>query len=128
MTQRKLERLVRTWQKKLGIERWDIKIMWGVAPETYGVAAEIETNKNYDSAKLRFNLAFKLWTDQFAEEIVIHELLHVLHNQIDKAVESITSDLSPAGKSIADPWYEIALETFIDRMALRLYEIDRADR
>lgn len=123
MTQKQLAAIVDDWQYRLGLERWEIKILWGVAPETFGVAAEVDPHEMYDIAKVRFGAAWPTWTVEFATKIVIHELLHVLHNGVDRAVDSAIADLTPAGQSQAEARYEREIETFIDRVALRMYEI-----
>lgn len=126
MTRKQLERIVRDWQSLLGLERVVITIQWDVLPEgpegMYdGAQADIRAHKTYDTARLRFGPDATLWPKERATQNIIHELLHVLHNPIDQAVDSITGEL-PA-RNQADAWYESALETFIDRVALRLYEI-----
>lgn len=131
MTRKQLEAIVTEWQKKLGLERYVILIQWDVLPEGSdgfydGAQADIRAHKTYDTARVRFGPDATLWDRDRAVKNIIHELLHVLHNPLDQAVDSICGDL-PA-RSQADNWYESALETFIDRVALRLYEIDRADR
>jgi hypothetical protein len=125
MTKRQMESLVNKWCYALGVERWDVKIVWAVKPETYGVQAEINTNEQYDRAEVRFNEGWPLWDEARAEKTIIHELLHILHNRIDNAVEKITAEVPTAATSLAESWYTVALESYIDRMSLRLYEVTR---
>lgn len=119
MTKKQIERMIEDWKKRLGLERVEFRILWDVPTPTYGVAAEIEPHKQYDYAKLWIRADFPQWAPDFAEQVVIHELLHVMHRPLDVCIETITDDAT------AQAWYENVMETFIDRIALRLYEVTR---
>lgn len=122
MTRKQLERIVDDWQHRLGLERWVITIQWDVRPETDGALAEVKPHDTYDQAKLRFWPDYPQWSAEWATKIVIHELLHILHRDLDRAVEAAITDLPAGAFGQADARYEAALETFIDRVAHRLYE------
>lgn len=123
MTKNRLERIVTDWQYRLGLERWVITIQWDVRPENDGALAEVKPHDTYDRAALRFWPDYPQWSEEWAAKIVVHELLHILHRDIDRAVDAAISDLPAGAFGQADARYEAALETFIDRIALRIHEI-----
>lgn len=105
------------------MERWEIIVQWDVKPEADGAEAEVKPHDTYDAAKLRFGPQFSQWTSVWAERVVIHELLHILHRDLDRSFLAAIGDLPAPAFGQADQRYEQALETFIDRVALRIHEI-----
>lgn len=122
MSQRELEAFVRLWQRRLGLERWELKIEWD-KPAGDDFAAQIFCSMSYDSARIRFESEWSKWTRDEAQKIVVHELLHALHRDVDTAVESIDGQIHRDAQTVFDRQYKHALEGMIERLALRIVEV-----
>lgn len=122
MTKVQLERIVRMWVPRLGLERWKIEIKWDEAadPDAY---ASITPSAYYDTATLRFATDFGKWERDMAEQTVVHELLHLTHRDIDEVVNDLDGQLHRDAAILLERRYKQALEQFVDRMAARLVEL-----
>lgn len=125
MTKKQLERIVRDWQSRLGLERWDISIRWDRSLENSDAYAEIKVHETYDQASIYFEATLLNQSERIVTATVIHELLHALHRDIDQAWKSATGALHPDANVQADARYYSVYEAFIDRVALRIYELGR---
>lgn len=122
MTKAQFERVIRTWQDRLGIAHWDITVNWG-APADSSDFAEITAETSYDKAVMRVNPNFGEWTDVFLNQVVVHELLHCVCRDMDIAVLDARSGLHPTAASQAEARYRHESEGVVDRLAIRLVEI-----
>jgi hypothetical protein len=120
MTRENIEVIVREWQRRLNIPHWRIVINWDKPLDPAEAWAEIarEGNDQYEAAELRFAENATSWNAQLANEIIVHELMHIL-----------VSDLAVASASAADvmtgPAYKVfgarvlhETEGLIDKVAL----------
>lgn len=123
MTKKQLERVVREWQHRLGLGLWELRIDWDRQLENSDAWAEIKVHDTYDQATVRFESALLSQPDRLVTVTVIHELLHALHRDIDQSWKSAISALHPDANAQADARYYGAYEAFIDRVALRIYEL-----
>lgn len=122
MTHKQLERIVRDWQQRLGLERWEITIEWD-KPTDDNVMAEIAPYQTYDTATLKFSADHVKWSAAIGEQTVVHELLHVCLRDVSTSWRAASDELHPAAKQHADGRYTDATEGFVDRLAYRLMEI-----
>lgn len=122
MTKGQLERVFRLWQSRLGLERWRIEFRWDelCGPDSY---AEIEKSSYYDTAKVRLEPDWSKWSPEFAEQILVHELVHALHRDVDEAWNDLEGQLQQTAWLLANRRYRHAMEGFVDRMASRLVEL-----
>ena len=122
MTKAGIERLVRVWTGRLGLERWKIDVDF-TKPCGEDNIAEAERSGFYDRATIRFEPGWAKWTPEYAEATLVHELLHLLHRDTDQAFDDIEGQLQRDAWIMAERRYRQAMEGFIERMACRLVEI-----
>ena len=122
MTKAAIERIVRVWVPRLGLERWKIEVDFSKPCADENVA-EVEKSSFYDTGTIRLEAGWAKWEPVFAEQTLVHELLHLLHRDVDEAFRDIEGQLHRDAWTMADRRYKQAMEGFIDRMAFRLVEI-----
>lgn len=122
MTRRRLARLIVVWQTRLGLERWKLETKWD-EPCGEDFTAVIEKSPFYDTATLRLEAGWQKWSPEFAEVTVVHELLHLLHRDVDEAFRDLEGQLHRDAWLLSERRYKQAMEGFIDRTASRLVEI-----
>lgn len=122
MTKGQVERLVRVWQGRLGLERWDVKVDWS-KPCADDRVAEVEKSSYYDTGTLRWEPGWSKWTAEYAEATVVHELLHLCHRDVDESFADLEGQLQRDAWILSERRYRQAMEGFIDRTASRLVEI-----
>lgn len=118
MTKSALERLVRLWQGRLGLERWKIDVK--VSSEPIGGFADVQASSQYEFATVTFAAGI---ADEVVEQTVVHELLHLLLRDTDALVEDARSQLHPQASVQVEKRYEYVQEGFVDRLAARIVEI-----
>lgn len=137
MTAREFERVVRRWQKLLGLEHWSICVRVGVRDHGAGadddVFARIYRHERYDDAVLEVaewavgqddppdRIEAALLDDELVERKAVHELLHLTTRDMATVVEQ---DLDgylhrDAADMLAKSW-ERAEERAVDGLARHL--------
>lgn len=118
-----LERVLATWVGRLRLSHWDIKIDW---TKTAGDDnhAEVDTEEDYDLAVIRVHLeGFREWSQRFANETIVHELVHVMQRDLNLAARAIEKRVHPAVFEMhADRWLH-EWEGAVDRTATVLVEL-----
>lgn len=122
MTRKQAEAIIRDWQDRLGLERWNIEIKWD-EPAGEGNNAKTWRAGWYDDARMYFDPEWPTWSHEKFEQTTIHELLHLLHRGVDEAWNDVDGQLHRDAWSLADKRYLQEMEGFIDRLAKRLQEI-----
>jgi hypothetical protein len=122
VTKAALERLVRLWVPRLGLERWKVDVDWSKPCADHNVA-EIEKSSFYDTGTIRLEPGWAKWSPEYAEQTVVHELLHLCHRDVDEAFADLEGQLHRDAWTMAERRYKQAMEGFIDRAASRLVEI-----
>lgn len=122
MTRARLERVVRVWQQRLGLERWDIAIEWD---EPCGEDANAATwrSSSYDRAEIRWDKEWRKWSARKANEYAVHELLHLHLRDVDEVVGSLEGQLHRDSYALVDGRYLHEVEGLIERLTYRLIEI-----
>lgn len=121
LTKAQVEKIVRVWQGRLGLERWKIEVEFSNNPADF--YAEANPSVQYESCTLVFSPGWSELTVELVDQTVVHELLHLLHRDVDTAVEAARSQLHPQASGQIEKRYEHAMEGFIDRLATRLVEL-----
>lgn len=119
ITRLELERILRVWQERLRLTHWAIEIDWGMPLDDDEANAEILIEDFYDAAKVRIANGFPAWSADWANKVIVHELLHVVCRDMDelvKAVKVIVPD-ERAHDLFADR-YNHEAEGVVDRLAI----------
>lgn len=87
----KLERMALEWSERIGLGWWKLKFIWcreGINdPDLPHAAAATDVRWQYLEAKIRFDMPLLADKDHFEDDaalemLVIHELTHVLVNEL----------------------------------------------
>ena len=127
LTLSNMYKIIKGWQKRLDLGRWLLMIDTddeGVdGEESY---AEIKRHDYYHTAQLSLAPSFPEWDREFANVIVLHELLHLA--QRDMWVIATRTAIPSAQKAkkkkkattLRERFYERAEEEYVHRMAMAL--------
>lgn len=122
MTKRRLETIILTWQKRLGLERWFLVIDWESLPVDERTA-EIWHSEDYDLARIWFSPEWRDWDVDEATLNVIHELLHLLLRDTGFVLKLIQAELDESTFEVIRATHEHFLEQAVERLANRILEI-----
>lgn len=131
-----IEKWAETWIKRLGLETWDIRLMW---PEDADYKSWLEVDdisfsedqhaavhrsRDYDSARMYFNPDyFHRWSPKQAEVAVVHELLHLVTRDIEHVLDMVDGMLLRDVEELVSRAHVHAVEGAVDRLAYRLVEL-----
>lgn len=118
----KYQELVAAWQQRLGLERWKIDVK--IAEEPMEAFAECNPSSQYEFATITFSPSLD---PTQIDATVVHELLHILTKDIDQLVEDARAQLHPQASFQVEKRYDHALESFVDRLAQRIVEIQSGE-
>ena len=135
MKEQEIVDLVGTWQHRLGLDQWEIKVPFGEDLEKYwadndnpNAHASVERSKVYDSAKIYFNPRdYAGWTEQDATIHVVHELVHVLFRDVEWTVDQIVGQVPRDAEDFMGETFQHHLEGCIDRLARRFVNLARVE-
>lgn len=128
MTRPEIEEIVRIWQERFKLDRWDIKVRWEM-PVELGYDAEIKISDDYEQASIRIQQLedttgevitkpYTSWTREEANGIIVHELLHIFEKQTRRPLEKFIPDEDPTqAQELLWDWYVHAAENWVDRLA-----------
>lgn len=119
MNREQIERVVETWQLRLGLQNWDLRVEWDKPAGDEANASTWRMDK-YDRATMHFAPECDEWDEFFLNWIVVHELLHLCTREIDETHKAIEEHLHRAVWDVHDKRYDHEIEGFIDRLARRL--------
>ena len=120
MTKRRLRAIVNEWQRRLRLQNWEITLHWGGLTDDYAL---IKVSADYENANLRFRQDFPGWTEEFANETVVHELLHIFERGVAQATESLEEVLEPTAYKLFAHRYSHEAENWVDRLSIILVDI-----
>lgn len=117
LAQKDLDLIIRTWVKRLQLDRFRIHVIVD-ADDLEGGDASCKVSDDYEQATIRFARGWQRWTRLYANAVVVHELLHVHENGMGIAFEALeeVTDSTSAWKLI-DARYNHEAEAFVDRLA-----------
>lgn len=128
LTGEQLVELVELYQRRLGLGDWRIRVELD-EPAEDGASADVERLPDYPLAVIRFNPAWRetpadSWGDWRipVEEVVAHELAHLLLVPIDRVALHTFEQLGGQAAAIAGAAYKSALEQSVDAIARVLVE------
>lgn len=120
MKKPEIEQTVRAWQTRLGLDGWTIAIAFAEIPDNS--YSQIAPEDDYDRATLTISPSHINWTQPFANQTIVHELLHLLVRDIDVMVEDAREQLHPQASAQIEKRYEHEIEGLVDRLASRIVE------
>jgi hypothetical protein len=119
----KIQTAIDKWQPLLHLERWKLTIKWS---EIDGGAAEVAPEGMYEAAYIKFNAAeLEGKTDEYIERTVVHELVHLLDRDRQEVMAQVENNLSPDTFKLFENVNSQMTESFVDRIATILYELER---
>ena len=124
MTKREIERLVSDWQKRLKLEHWSIKVDWSRSPREDAYATTHRRIK-YDIAEIYFDSEYRTWSKDFAEQLVVHELLHLTTRDLDQVIGDLEDLLRLESFKLVEKRYDHEIEGVVDRFATIVVELLR---
>ncbi len=114
-----LKHLLRRRQRQLGLTHWSVEV-----DLTEELAAGIDAcscpSANYEFARIGFARDWREWSAQKTDEIVLHELLHLIFHDQQRALHRTTELLGLEARELAQSSYDAAAERAIERLALIL--------
>ena len=122
MTRAKIIKLVGHWQEFLGLNHWLVAVDFETPP-TDGADACIWRFHSYDGATLYLEEDWKSWDDPRANQLIVHELLHLLTRDLERAWDSVEGHVDPGVWKALDNRFDHELEGAIERLAGRLVEL-----
>lgn len=122
MTQAKILKLVASWQEFLGLSQWDIAVDFDT-PTGEEANAHIFRFNQYDKAILYLNQDWKSWNLRHTNELIAHEMLHLLARDLEQAWQSVDNHVTDEVFMALDDRFVHELEGLVDRLALKLVEL-----
>lgn len=116
MTRKQLERIVREWQKRLGLHTWDIEVDFR-EPAAEEAHASTWRSNVYERAGIRFDREWPRWEPRFANQVVVHELVHLMARDVEESFKP--AEPSPEVSRLQDR----AIEQLVDRLACRFVDL-----
>lgn len=130
MTSRELHRLVRKWQRRLGLERWQIEIVidaakWDAERDDDPRFAWCRHSVNYDSGEVWINPHLAPdWEFKKASETIVHELLHFTAREVEQASDLLERQVHRDVWTVFENQRTRSLEAMVDGLARRLVELE----
>lgn len=125
MSREELERLVRVWIVRLGLDRWQIRIIWD-ASEFQGEEPHARTwrARDYDEARIYLNPTTSAeWSRDEAERHIVHELLHLVTREAEFVLDLLEGRFSSSEAELVERVHSHAIEGIVDRLAAILVEL-----
>lgn len=116
MTEDGLEQLLREWQVRLRLERWDLRLRFDL-PVADDNEAEIRVHDYYEQASVRISPSFVSWSPEWAEAVVVHELVHVFEKSVKRATDAVCEALPAAAREVFWQWYLFASEQMVENVS-----------
>lgn len=107
--------ILSTWQERLWLREWRIEVKWtDTGPD--GCSAAVSRNPTCRIADLWLHPDWPTWSRAFANETIVHELVHCLHRDPDMALERHLGGglLSGQAEALVMESYDLAMERFVD--------------
>lgn len=124
MTEASLLDIIERWQKRLKLDSFSISAAFDDATLDEASDACVNISADYDRAWIKFNPdSWSQWDRQRANEVVVHELLHVMTRDIDESTKAVMNLVRGDTWALAHSRHDHELENFVDSMALRLIEL-----
>lgn len=113
-----LDRVLATWVERLRLSHWDIQIAWGQQLDPSDeVLAECVLEDSYDQARIKIVTTYAEWSQHIANTTIVHELMHVVHRDLDEAVRSAKTCMSASLWGLFEARFIHESEGIVDRLA-----------
>jgi hypothetical protein len=122
VTKAQLERTVRVWQRRLGLDAWKIDVDFS-DPASEGCVASTLRSNDYDTATITWDAGWASWEPLYANQTVVHELLHLLTRDVDLVVDDARDQLHPDASALVEKRYRHETEGLVDRLSVRLVDV-----
>lgn len=133
MTREQVEQIVEGWRQRLRLGHWAIKVRWET-PVEKGYDAEIKISDDYEQATIRIqqqddpdgdppSKSYVHWTEREANEVIVHELLHVFEKQTRRPLEQFMPDKPTPAHDLLWAWYTHGAENWVDRLAVAIVDL-----
>jgi hypothetical protein len=134
VTRRQIEDLVALWQKRLGLDGWQINFVWDSEPDEdedgNDTLAEVDAQSvPYRRSNIRFTRKVEEWPrdawgahgNYTADEVIVHELLHLAQRDCDRAAMDLDEgQIHRDAYDVRNAAYHEARERFVDDLARAL--------
>lgn len=132
MTFDELDLLLRTWQRRLGLDLWRIELVvdrlrWAeqVRSRGEGFDATVWRSSDYDTARVYLDpAAAEGWSPTEAADYIVHELVHLALRELDVVADLVEPLVSRDAFDLLHASYLHALESTVDRLARQLVALD----
>jgi hypothetical protein len=115
--------IVEHWQHRLDLGHWRITVDPSETIDDAEANAEIRIEEDTDFASIVLSGGFATWSRDWANKVVVHELLHVAFRDLEEHVKAVkTFAPGPAFDLFIDR-YNHECEGVVDRLACRLVGI-----
>jgi hypothetical protein len=126
MTAKQLQKLVRVWQGRLGLQAWDIKVSF--VPTSFCSCAEDAEattwrQNDYDRAVIFPNTDWTSWDDDRLSRLMVHELMHLVTRDLDRVIASVEEQVHPDAWRMVNTRYDHEIEGVVDRLANRIVDL-----
>jgi hypothetical protein len=112
-----VELLVATWQQRLQLTHWVVKLDWESLLDPAVDRAMITRDNPYDVATLQLASTWPSWTNRELTLIVVHELVHLVTRDMEEAAEVVEPLLGESGKTLWSARWTHELEAVVDKFA-----------
>lgn len=129
MTKQQIEKIVAWWIPKLGLQSWQIDVLWEFHPSDTHMSFDDEhattwRSRDYEEARIYFNPALiESWDASQANRTAVHELLHLLAHDIEFVIDLLEDMLHRDLDTVITRAHRHAVERSIDRLSYRLVEL-----
>lgn len=133
MTRAELERAVRAWQRLLGLEHWQIDVVWDASrfdnEDVDDNSAPVRQAftwrpRDYDFARLYLNPATcHDWPARDAHAVIVHELLHLATREVEWILDLVEGQLHRDVDELVHRTLRHVVEGFVDRIANRIVDL-----
>jgi hypothetical protein len=127
VTERELNQILRRWQRRMGLERWQIELDLEKPTESFGENdwhwAELARSNNYEEATIRLHPEWRSWSAEKAEHHLVHELVHVWTRDLEETLKLVDFHVPHAVHTLIQEAFAQRLEAAVDLIARRLVVI-----
>ena len=122
VTEGEVEAILGEWQLRLGLDRWEIRVLWTEPANEDESLAEIEPHNPYDVAVLRLSPGWPEWSRRMMNTIIAHELCHLVVRDLWLAAESVEPYAPPEAWRVFKARWDHHEEQAVDRLARMLVD------
>lgn len=108
------------WAGVLNLQEWNIHLFASYCPgDTPGCDGVTHQQPNINRADITLHAGLE--DNEYGEQVILHELLHVAHARIDQAVNcAILPEVPAAAQDLADECYRQRIESYTHHLACAL--------